>query len=199
MMPDSLDSFDELRRHAPPVEEQACALSTTQQDILLRQELLGSAIYTIGVAVRIEGEFDAQQLERAIQDVIAAEPLLKAHIRATADGPVWQQTPTVGWHMPYADLFSQTGSVQAAEQRALEEIEALKTSGIDPEGKLLWRMALFRTGPQRHIWLMAFNHVLVDKSCREHVIIRILIEEYLHIKIPMTRINRIADGGIYWL
>ena len=39
----------------------------------------------------------------------------------------------------------------------------------------------------------------VDKSCRKYVIIRILIEEYLHIKIPMPRINRIADGGIYWL
>ena len=139
-----------------------CDLSLTQQEILLRQELLGSAIYTIGLTVDIEGPLDPVRLERAVQEVVAAEPMLRAHVHHTAHGPQWQLTDHPTWTFHYSDHFGQLPNPGDAESHALQDIETLKTSGIDPQGPLLWRMRLFRIAPQRHLWLMCFNHVLVD-------------------------------------
>ncbi|MBN8777248.1 hypothetical protein, partial [Thiomonas arsenitoxydans] len=61
-------------------------LSQTQQDILLRQELLGSAIYNIGLTVSIDGTLDVLVLQRAIQEVAAAEPMLRARVVETSQG-----------------------------------------------------------------------------------------------------------------
>ncbi|HOI67798.1 MAG TPA: condensation domain-containing protein, partial [Thiomonas arsenitoxydans] len=61
-------------------------LSQTQQDILLRQELLGSAIYNIGLTVSIDGALDVLVLQRAIQEVAAAEPMLRARVVETSQG-----------------------------------------------------------------------------------------------------------------
>ena len=87
--------------HAHPTEPAPaaapCALSLTQQAILLRQELLGSAIYTIGLTVHIEGDIDPALLDRATQDVIAAEPMLRARIEQSPEGLRWHYAPTLSW------------------------------------------------------------------------------------------------------
>jgi amino acid adenylation domain-containing protein len=137
-------------------------LSQTQQDILLRQQLLGSALYTIGLGIAIDGDLDVCLLERAIQDVIAAEPMLRAHLRNTPDGPHWQIAATLPWRLPYTDLYAQTCCETRAGERAAREIDTLKTQGIDPAGPTLWRLALWRTGPKRFEWLLGFNHALLD-------------------------------------
>ncbi len=152
--------------NAPPQNAQAApfALSQTQQDILLRQELLGSAIYTIGLTVSIDGALDLALLERAIQEVIAAEPMLRARVRAAPNdaGPQWQVSSALPWRLPYTDSLALSGSPQLAAQHAARAIAALKTEGIAPAGPALWQMALFRTGPARYEWLLRFNHVLLD-------------------------------------
>jgi amino acid adenylation domain-containing protein len=152
--------------NAPPQNAPTAlfALSQTQQDILLRQELLGSAIYTIGLTISIDGALDVALLERAIQDVAAAEPMLRARVSAAPNdaGPHWQVSSALPWRLHYTDSFAQTGSPPLAAQHAARHIATLKADGIDPAGPALWHMALFRTGPARYEWLLRFNHVLLD-------------------------------------
>ncbi len=71
----------------PRACEECWPLSQTQQDILLRQELLGSAIYNIGLTVTIDGALDVLVLQRALQEVVAAEPMLRARVVDTTEGP----------------------------------------------------------------------------------------------------------------
>ena len=140
----------------------AFALSHAQQDILLRQELLGSAIYTIGLTITIDGELDIPMLQRALQDVVAAEPMLRARVIDTPDGPRWQVADALEWALPYTDCLALTGSPLRAAEHVCRDIAALKAEGIDPAGPTLWRFALYRTGPARFEWLLCFNHVLLD-------------------------------------
>ncbi|MGC8806168.1 MAG: amino acid adenylation domain-containing protein [Thiomonas sp.] len=146
----------------PPQDAAPFALSHAQQDILLRQELLGSAIYTIGLTVSIDGELNVPLLQRAMRDVVAAEPMLRARVLASPDGPQWQVANALAWTLPYTDWLAQSGSPQRAAEQAAADIAALKSEGIDPSGPTLWRFALYRTGPTRHEWLMCFNHALLD-------------------------------------
>ncbi|MGC9184541.1 MAG: amino acid adenylation domain-containing protein, partial [Thiomonas sp.] len=146
----------------PPPDAAPFALSHAQQDILLRQELLGSAIYTIGLTISIDGELNVPLLQRAMRDVVAAEPMLRARVLAAPDGPQWQVANALAWTLPYTDWLAQTGSPLRAAEQAAADIAALKSEGIDPSGPTLWRFALYRTGPTRHEWLMCFNHALLD-------------------------------------
>ncbi|MGA8009072.1 MAG: amino acid adenylation domain-containing protein [Thiomonas sp.] len=144
------------------VPSKLCALSQTQQYMLLRQELLGSAIYNIGLTVTIEGPLNVALLQTAIDDVFSAEPMLRAHVKRGPDGPQWQLSEPIGCRLPYTDWFAQTGSETRATEYTARDIAAIKDSGIDPEGQALWRLALFRNGPARYEWLLCFNHILLD-------------------------------------
>ncbi|MEW6559333.1 MAG: amino acid adenylation domain-containing protein [Pseudomonadota bacterium] len=152
--------------HAHPTEPAPaaapCALSLTQQAILLRQELLGSAIYTIGLTVHIEGDIDPALLERATQDVIAAEPMLRARIEQSPEGPRWHYAPTLSWRLPVIDCAAQTETSEQATECAERAIAAVKDRGIDPMGDTLWHFVLYRLAPARWAWLLSFNHLLVD-------------------------------------
>jgi len=139
-----------------------CALSQTQRDILLRQELLGSAIYTIGVSVSIDGAIDPRLLDQATRDVIAAEPMLRARLHTAGDTPQWQIQPEVHWQLPFTDAFAACGDAAQAAQRAADDIAALQSRGIDVHGATLWHMALWRTAADQYVWLLGFNHLLVD-------------------------------------
>ncbi|CQR31068.1 putative AMP-dependent synthetase / ligase [Thiomonas arsenitoxydans] len=164
-------------------------LSQTQQDILLRQELLGSAIYNIGLTVSIDGALDVLVLQRAIQEVAAAEPMLRARVVETSqgnagppqvsltpsggglgaarpwghsEGPRWQIASAQTWRLPYTDFFAETHSPDRAARLAAQAIEAIKTEPTPPQGPLLWKSALYRTAAQRYAWLLCFNHLLLD-------------------------------------
>ncbi|HML82982.1 MAG TPA: amino acid adenylation domain-containing protein [Thiomonas arsenitoxydans] len=137
-------------------------LSQTQQDILLRQELLGSAIYNIGLTVSIDGALDVLVLQRAIQEVAAAEPMLRARVVERTEGPRWQIAWAQSWRLPYTDFFSETHNPDRAAQLAAQAIEAIKTEPTPPQGPLLWKSALYRTAAQRYAWLLCFNHLLLD-------------------------------------
>ncbi|MDD4885397.1 MAG: amino acid adenylation domain-containing protein [Thiomonas sp.] len=151
-----------FERAAPQLKAAPFALSQTQQDILLRQELLGHAIYTIGLTVSIDGALDAPLLQRAMQDVVAAEPMLRAWVADTPGGPQWQIAPALDWALPYTDWFAQTGSPLHAAEHAARDIAARKAKGIAPSGPALWRSSLYRTGPAQYEWLLCFNHLLLD-------------------------------------
>jgi amino acid adenylation domain-containing protein len=161
-MPDSLTCSTADRTTAAVPHSERFGLAPAQQHIMLRQELFGSAIYTIGLTVSIDGALDLPLLQRAMQDVIAAEPMLRARVVATPDGPQWQIAPRLDWTLPYTDCLDQAGSSHAAALQAAREIAARKAQGIDPAGPVLWYFALYRTGPARYEWLLCFNHALLD-------------------------------------
>ncbi|WP_449369773.1 amino acid adenylation domain-containing protein [Thiomonas sp.] len=137
-------------------------LSQTQQYILMRQELLGSGIYNIGLIVTLEGEVDMERLARAVQDVAAAEPMLRAHVLNTAEGPQWQIEDALDCSVAYTDYPAQGLSPAESERRARQEIDTLNHQPLQPTGPTLWQFAVFRTDTHRHLWLLRFNHLLVD-------------------------------------
>lgn len=154
---DETDPDANLRADLEPVP-----LSLTQQEILLRQELLGSAIYNIGLVVRIEEPLRIDLLEQSIRDVIAAEPMLRAVVSQSLAQPAWRIAADLGWTLPYTDWTAQPDSADDAEQKARRAITELKNAGIDPEELPLWRFALHRVGPQRHDCVLCFNHIMLD-------------------------------------
>jgi len=65
---------------------QTVPLSRTQQEILLRSDLLGSQIYVIGLETWINGPLREDLLDQATRDVIATEPMLRAMAQRDHEG-----------------------------------------------------------------------------------------------------------------
>ncbi|WP_245800294.1 non-ribosomal peptide synthetase [Thiomonas intermedia] len=130
--------------------------------MLLRQELFGSAIYNIGVSVTLDGPLDQALLEQAICDIVVAEPMLRARVLQTPEGPCWHFDAFTTWRLAYTDLFAQFGSSSRAIQEAEHAVAKIKSAPIQPYGTGLWKSVLFRIDAQQHVWLMCFNHLLLD-------------------------------------
>lgn len=139
---------------------EAFPLTPAQEQILLRQELLGSAIYTVGLVVRIDGPLDPLRLEQAIRDVVAAEPMLRAAVHRTDGGTAWAVASQLRWALPQTDWTLGDAEPESAAREALDHA---RHAGIDAAaGGVLWRAELHRVGAQRHDWLLCFNHLLLD-------------------------------------
>ena len=143
-------------------DPQTTPLSLTQQEILLRQDFLGSQIYIIGNVTWLDGPLRVDLLDRAMRDVISAEPVLRSVVQRDPDGAHWSIRSDLDWRMPYIELACGPDEAADAEQEVRAYVEQIKREGIDPCTAPPWRFALLRAGPLRHAWINFYHHILID-------------------------------------
>jgi hypothetical protein len=105
----------------------AAPLNRMQREILLRQDLLGSPIYVIGNITWLEGPLRADLLDRAAQDVVEAEDMLRAWVRKEAGAPSWSIAPPIAWRT----TIVQAGTI-AVENPAVENPAVESPAVQDP-------------------------------------------------------------------
>ncbi len=143
-------------------DPQTAPLSLTQQEMLLRQDFVGSQIYIIGNVTWLDGPLRVDLLDRAMRDVIAAEPVLRSIVQRDPDGAHWSIRSDFDLRIPYIELACGSDEAIDAERKVQAYVEKIKREGIDPYAAPPWQFALLRTGPLRHAWINFYHHILID-------------------------------------
>ena len=116
--------------------------------------------HNIPAAVEVEGPLDSGLLRRALAEVARRHESLRTTV-AARDGQPFQR---IALHAEVAlavlDLGSLSEAERAAEVRRQAQAEARRP--FDLSTGPLWRVALLRLGPQRHVLLLTMHHVISD-------------------------------------
>ncbi|MFJ2744337.1 amino acid adenylation domain-containing protein [Streptomyces sp. NPDC087440] len=130
-------------------------LSFAQQRLwfLDRLDASGSGTYNIPLAVRLDGDLDVAQLERAIGAVVARHETLRTVFPATEGEP--RQVV-----LPHARTPLAVHDTTADELSGL--LAAAAARGFDLAAELPLRADLFRTGDTSHVLLLVLHHIAGD-------------------------------------
>lgn len=112
---------------------------------------------TVHFEVQVPGTIDAGRLRRAVQDVLAAYPLLRARRRPS--GPARRSWWEIGDHADLDPLQVRTGTAEAGTIEA--ERERLFGEPIALEHSPLIRVGLVQT-PERDVVMVGAHHALFD-------------------------------------
>ena len=151
-------------------------LSVAQQGVwFMHQFDSARAGYLLPAATRIDGPLDADHLRGALQDLTRRQHSLRTVFFLRDGQPVQRVLPAVDVTLPVLD-------VQAADDAALhactrQALAALLATSFDLGQAPLWRCALLRAGPNRHVLLLVQHHIVSD-GWSSHILLRELIELY---------------------
>ncbi|BCJ74463.1 hypothetical protein CS0771_40070 [Catellatospora sp. IY07-71] len=146
----------------PPVRGRPPALSPSQQRLwfLERYSPEAAAAYNIVLAERLRGPLDTEALRAALTAVAARQEVLRWRF-PDADGvPYAVLDPVAPVPLPVSDLSS-----LAAEQREQELAAALAAEAgrrFRLAADALWRVRLFRLGPDEHVLAITAHHAVFD-------------------------------------
>ncbi|MGA9520654.1 MAG: condensation domain-containing protein, partial [Myxococcaceae bacterium] len=132
-----------------------------------------SAAYNVPDALELEGPVSADALESALRLLVERHSALRLIVE-TRDGkpaPALLEVPERV--LSVEDLGAQEQPLAALEQRLFSEANR----AFDLTRGPLFRFTLFRTGPERHVLLLLFHHIVVDGSSLE-IFVRELGEAY---------------------
>ncbi|MGQ0842104.1 amino acid adenylation domain-containing protein [Actinokineospora sp.] len=122
----------------------------------------GNTAYVPRTAVEFVGDLDAPALTDAVRDLVRRHPALRTVFRTDAEGRLGQEVlPTVPVALARHDVIGLSiEDAYRAAGRVLAEEVAL--SFAPARGGPLFRFALVRTAPARHILLLAVDHLVCD-------------------------------------
>ncbi len=127
---------------------------------LLHQLETHTAAYHIVRPARLRGRLDVAALERALSHLSARHESLRASF-AVIDSDLHRVVrPSRSVRLPVLDVsrHHDADPEQRAHQLLLEEA----THGFDLETGPLMRTALIRIGPEEHVLVLVFHHIIVD-------------------------------------
>ncbi|WP_345713380.1 condensation domain-containing protein, partial [Kineococcus glutinatus] len=121
----------------------------------------GSAAFTVGESVLLEGPLEGALLEAAARRVVAEVPALRAAVPTDQDDPAAPEqriADALDWPFEHVDLTAEpdpeaAAAAWTARRRALP---------LDPARPPLFVQALLRTAPQRAHWVVLCHHVVLD-------------------------------------
>src|SRR5262249_35135382 len=135
--------------------------SIAQELLLLLDELVPSNhLFNIPRAYRLTGPLDLLALGRSLNAVVARHEAFRTSF-PTVDGE-WIQfiAPSITLNLNVTDLQRFPQSQREPEMRALAREE--KTQSFDLVNGPLLRVKLFQTGPEQHVLLTTFHHIITD-------------------------------------
>src|SRR5262249_55278241 len=135
--------------------------SIAQELLLLLDELVPSNhLFNIPRAYRLTGPLDLLALGRSLNAVVARHEAFRTSF-PTVDGE-WIQfiAPSMTLNLNVTDLQRFPQSQREPEMRALAREE--KTQSFDLVNGPLLRVKLFQTGPEQHVLLTTFHHIITD-------------------------------------
>ncbi len=131
-------------------------LSFAQQRLWFLAQFEGaSAVYNNPVAIRLEGDLDAQALEAALGDVIGRHEVLRT-IFPAVDGEPGQQVielDDLGWALPVTEV---------AEDELAGAVAAITGQPFDLTAETPVRARLLALGAGAHVLVVVIHHIATD-------------------------------------
>ncbi|WP_448316599.1 MupA/Atu3671 family FMN-dependent luciferase-like monooxygenase [Streptomyces sp. CO7] len=154
-----LPRLDALRRRTRQREAPTAPLSPGQERIWFQENLLpGSTAYNEVKAVRLDGPLDTAALREALRALVARHASLRTVFRASGGEP--RQVVREAGEPDFA-VVDGGDDGDAAVARVLAEASARRHDLA--EGPL-FVTRLVRTGPDRHVLVLSFHHLVVDAA-----------------------------------
>ncbi|MCT7659991.1 non-ribosomal peptide synthetase, partial [Mycobacterium deserti] len=131
-------------------------LSPLQQGLLFHADAVSDAadLYTVQLDIALNGPLDSGRLREAVRTVVSRHPNLVARFSTQFDQPIQiiERDPDFPWQSLDFDDEHQIGQLCATERAAV----------CDPTEQPVFRVALVRTAPERHRFVLTVHHLTVD-------------------------------------
>ncbi|QBD82929.1 amino acid adenylation domain-containing protein [Ktedonosporobacter rubrisoli] len=140
----------------------ALPLSFAQERLWFLDQLQPDApIYTISLALNLNGSLDRLALERALNRLIERHEPLRTVITAHDGVPVQHIVAHLELELPYADLAREASPLER-ESMAYRLIQEEVRRPFNLEQGPLVRARLFCPGKDKHIFLFMLHHIIAD-------------------------------------
>ncbi|WP_257454347.1 non-ribosomal peptide synthetase [Archangium lipolyticum] len=134
-------------------------LSSAQERLWFEQQLQpGSSAYHTPEAVELKGPVDTDALEDALRWLLARHTVLRLVLPARDGSPVPSPHPVPPRALRHEPLSGHPDDRERLTRRLHEEVDR----PFDLEHGPLYRFWLWRLGPEHHVLLVVFHHLLVD-------------------------------------
>lgn len=141
--------------------EGPCPLSFAQQRLWFVHHLdEGSAAYNSPVAFAVTGALDTEALERGLDLIRRRHESLRTVFPLTGGVPTQLVQPPAPLHLPVVDLAGLPEQLREELAREIAGAEAERPFDLAAGG--LFRAALLRLAPDRHILLLNLHHIVFD-------------------------------------
>jgi amino acid adenylation domain-containing protein len=149
----------------PPIEPaprtSPLPLSFSQRRLWFLDQLdPGSAVYNIPYPLSLEGRLDLPVLQSAFAEVVRRHEALRTTFPSLDGEPYQAIAPAGPFPLPIVDLGGLPVGSREVEASALVERDALRP--FDLGAGPLFRAALLRLEPERHLLLLAMHHIVSD-------------------------------------
>ena len=142
-------------RHGP------LPLSFAQRRLWFLDQLSpGSAVYNIPYPLSLTGELDPAALRSALAELVRRHEVLRTAFPSGDGEPQQVIAPAGAFPLPVMDLQGLEEPERSRETAALAAKEAVRP--FDLAAGPLFRAALLRLGPQRHVLLLTMHHIVSD-------------------------------------
>ncbi|OBA89889.1 hypothetical protein A5662_23640 [Mycobacteriaceae bacterium 1482268.1] len=170
--------IDELERHSEVAD--ILPLTPLQQGLLFHAaaaEGSGDDAYAMQLDITLTGALDQQMLRDAVQTVVKRHPNLAARFCSEIDEPVQviSANPSVEWR--YTELGA---NGIAADEQILQLCTSERAAVCDFANPPAFRVALIRTGANRHRFVLTSHHILLDGWSLQIVLREIFVSYYGH-------------------
>ena len=130
-------------------------LSFAQERLWLLDRLApGNIVYNVTGALRLEGELDAEALERALSEIVRRHEVLRTTFALRDGAPVQLVAPPAPLRLAREDVADE------AEVRRRVRAEAQRPFDL-ARGPLL-RTSLLRVDDREHVLLLSMHHIVTD-------------------------------------
>ena len=149
-------------------------LASVQRIIWLDETLNpGSTHYNIGVAMRLEGDLDADIFRIALNTVVNSNTALRLSFAGSQRRPEQRLLGPVAVPLAVLDLIDEDGSEESARQY----MRRVFSEPVSPWGLLPWESQLLRASRSGYYWLQRYHHMVMD-GFGVQLIINYVLEEY---------------------
>lgn len=134
-------------------------LTHQQADLYIDQAIHGARpLYNIGGYLRIDGELDVQRLRLALQRVVEQQRVLRSTFERKDDGVIARVTPAATVDL----VVDEHPELHDAHDAQTAHMHGLLIRPYDLARGPLWRFAVVRTSPTRHLLFLGFHHIVQD-------------------------------------
>ncbi|MFL6197014.1 MAG: non-ribosomal peptide synthetase, partial [Thermoanaerobaculia bacterium] len=117
-------------------------------------------VYNIPYPLSLEGGLDAAALAAALTEMVRRHEALRTTFPSLDGEPYQEIAPAAPFPLPIVDLRGLAESTRGAEAAALLGADSVRP--FDLEAGPLFRAALLRLAPERHILLLTMHHIVSD-------------------------------------
>jgi amino acid adenylation domain-containing protein len=156
------DGTDQATSGLVPRERGTTAPLSHAQNLLWFLDRLspGQPTYNVVLSFWLRGALDVAALEAAAGAVVARHEVLRTALAERPDGPVQIIESTVDVELAVTEVVGADIEEQRANARKLTD--ELFQEPFDLGRAPLWRLALFRTGPEEHLFTFVVHHAVFD-------------------------------------